>query len=57
MTEKQAQLTGMYRSTDAANGGPTEAEVHPDEVENYSAAGWSAEKPSRSAGVANERSR
>ncbi len=34
----------MYRSKDAANGGPTEADVHPDEVNNYRAAGFSTEK-------------
>ena len=31
----------MVRSEEAANGGPTTADVHPDEVENFKKGGWS----------------
>lgn len=30
----------MVRSTPQFEGGPTEADVHPDEVTNYAGAGW-----------------
>lgn len=34
------ELVQMYRDIDFDGDGPEEAEVHPDEVANYSAAGW-----------------
>lgn len=34
------KLVKMTRDAEIANGKPTEAEVHPDEVDNYSRAGW-----------------
>lgn len=37
------ELVRMYRN--AEEGQPATADVHPDEVDNYSAAGWSTEKP------------
>lgn len=41
MSEAKVRLIKMVRSVDAANGGPTQADVHPDEVEHYRAAGFS----------------
>lgn len=41
MAETKVKLIRMVRSVDAANGGPTQADVHPDEVEQYRAAGFS----------------
>ena len=34
------KLVQMHRHPDAAKGGPTEADVHPDEVGGYVRAGW-----------------
>lgn len=34
------KLVRMVRSADRAEGGPTEADVHPDEVQNYQAGGF-----------------
>jgi len=34
------KLVQMYRDIDLDDDGPEEADVHPDEVANYSAAGW-----------------
>lgn len=34
------KLIEMIRSTEDAKGGPTEADVHPDEIENYKKGGW-----------------
>ncbi|OIX96221.1 hypothetical protein BFS14_01790 [Serratia fonticola] len=39
-TEKQ-DLIAMIAAYQAFPGAPTEAEVHPDEVENWKAHGWS----------------
>lgn len=45
MAEKETKapavkLVRMTRDAEIANGKPTEAEVHPDEVDNYAKAGW-----------------
>ncbi len=49
-------LIKMTRATEDANGGPTEAEVHPDEVSNYAMGGWRlAEKPGGGTGDNNGR--
>ena len=34
------QLVKMVRSAETAQGGPTEADVHPDEVSNYALGGF-----------------
>jgi hypothetical protein len=52
---KQPHTVRMYRSADAAQGGPTEADVHPDEVENYRAAGFSTDKPVQARGDIKEK--
>ncbi len=33
-------LVKMIRPVQEAKGGPTEADVHPDEVQNYTLGGW-----------------
>lgn len=38
--EEAPQLVKMYRDIDFDDDGPEEADVHPEEVANYSAAGW-----------------
>jgi predicted 3-demethylubiquinone-9 3-methyltransferase (glyoxalase superfamily) len=35
-----ADLIKMTRLPEEANGGPTEADVHPDEVQNFTLGGW-----------------
>lgn len=35
--DRKVKLVKMIRETEE---GPTKADVHPDEVENYAAAGW-----------------
>lgn len=40
-----AKTIRMVRSKDAANGGPTEADVHPSEVNNYRAVGFKEAEP------------
>ena len=43
LAAKEAPKTvKMYRTEDEAKGGPTTADVHPDEVVNYSLHGWRA---------------
>ncbi len=37
---KTTKLVPMKRDPEQHPGGPHEADVHPDEVENYAAAGW-----------------
>jgi len=39
-TELTEQSVQMYTETPDHPGGPTEADVHPDEVENWKAQGW-----------------
>lgn len=39
------KLIKMTRSAEEANGGPLEADVHPDEVSNYSLAGFVVAAP------------
>lgn len=34
------KLVKMHREKPIKDGGPTTADVHPDEVENYKASGW-----------------
>lgn len=38
--EERNTVVEMHRSEEDAKGGPTVAEVHPSEVENWKAAGW-----------------
>lgn len=38
-------LVTMFRAEPQFEGGPTTAEVHPDEVDNYVLEGWSTEAP------------
>ncbi|HKX32092.1 MAG TPA: hypothetical protein VJ302_30680 [Blastocatellia bacterium] len=40
----QVQLVKMVRPQPQFPGGPITADVHPDEVANYLAGGWSVEK-------------
>jgi hypothetical protein len=37
------KLVRMIRSKELAGNGPTTADVHPDEVDNYKQAGWEKE--------------
>ncbi|HHT1700949.1 TPA: hypothetical protein ACTY28_001522 [Citrobacter freundii] len=39
-----AQLVAMFTDFPAFPGAPTTADVHPDEVENWKAAGWCIEE-------------
>ncbi|EPC3780528.1 hypothetical protein ACRZEV_000474 [Citrobacter farmeri] len=39
-----AQLVAMFTDFPAFHGAPTTADVHPDEVENWKAAGWRIEE-------------
>jgi len=39
-TTTPVQTVPMIRAEEDANGGPTAADVHPDEVENYKTGGW-----------------
>lgn len=39
-TEAKTKTVKMTRTEEAAAGGPTEADVHPDEVENFKSGGW-----------------
>lgn len=41
---QKAKLVKMIRAEDVAKGGPTTADVHADEVDNYIAGGWSVAK-------------
>lgn len=38
--QASAKTVKMVRDQPMHEGGPTEADVHPDEVENWTAAGW-----------------
>ncbi|EPE0288207.1 hypothetical protein ACSFUZ_004905 [Escherichia coli] len=38
--EHSTQLVAMFTDSPAFPGAPTTADVHPDEVENWKAAGW-----------------
>ncbi len=38
--EETVKLVKMVRDAEEGYEGPTEADVHPDEVENYKAGGW-----------------
>ena len=42
--EHGAQLVAMFTDFPAFHGAPTTADVHPDEVENWKAAGWRIEE-------------
>ncbi|MBJ9325814.1 hypothetical protein I5503_03085 [Citrobacter amalonaticus] len=42
--EQGAQLVAMFTDFPAFTGAPTTADVHPDEVENWKAAGWRIEE-------------
>lgn len=42
--EQGAQLVAMFTDFPAFPGAPTSADVHPDEVENWKAAGWRIEE-------------
>lgn len=42
--EQGAQLVAMFTDFPAFPGAPTTADVHPDEVENWKAAGWRIEE-------------
>lgn len=42
--EQPEQTIRMYTETPDHAGGPTEADVHPDEVENWKAQGWRVEE-------------
>ncbi|MDM3063469.1 hypothetical protein [Citrobacter sp. CK180] len=42
--EHGAQLVAMFTDFPAFPGAPTTADVHPDEVENWKAAGWRIEE-------------
>ncbi|HIG9583241.1 TPA: hypothetical protein ACYEKW_004773 [Escherichia coli] len=42
--EQGAQLVAMFIEFPAFPGAPTTADVHPDEVENWKAAGWRIEE-------------
>lgn len=44
MSDKKIKLVKMVRSEQDAQGGPTSAEVHPDEVENFKIGGWTVDK-------------
>ena len=42
--EQGVQLVAMFTDFPAFPGAPTTADVHPDEVENWKAAGWRVEE-------------
>lgn len=42
--QEGAQLVAMFTDFPAFPGAPTTADVHPDEVENWKAAGWRIEE-------------
>lgn len=42
--QQGAQLVAMFTDFPAFPGAPTTADVHPDEVENWKAAGWRIEE-------------
>lgn len=42
--EQGAQLVAMFTDFPAFPGAPTTADVHPDEVDNWKAAGWRIEE-------------
>jgi hypothetical protein len=43
--EPKIELVKMRRAAPQKLGGPTTADVHPDEVQNYLAGGWSIVPP------------
>ncbi|MGA9771639.1 MAG: hypothetical protein WBV94_21590 [Blastocatellia bacterium] len=45
MAKEKVETVRMTRSNPAHPGGPVEADVHPDEITNYAAGGWSVAEP------------